>query len=89
MAVLNFSLIKYMNFCITFKNNHEYSTVDTIYFFFSISDVSSLLFNDDNNSCLPPRYHHVAVPGSNDRMESYLTLAVEAALICKELSNMS
>ncbi|VDI08643.1 Hypothetical predicted protein [Mytilus galloprovincialis] len=44
--------------------------------------VSSLLFNDDGNSCLPPRYHHVAIPGSHDRMESYLTLAVEAALIC-------
>ena len=51
----------------------------------TVSDVvvSSLLFNDDSNSCLPPRYQHIAVAGSTDRMESYLTLAVESALICK------
>ena len=28
-----------------------------------------------------PRYHHVSVPGSRDRSETYLSLAVEAALI--------
>lgn len=29
----------------------------------------------------PPRYHHVPVVGSRDRSETYLTLAVEVALI--------
>ena len=29
----------------------------------------------------PPRYRHVAVPGSRDRAETFLTLAVEAALL--------
>ena len=29
----------------------------------------------------PPKYHHVMIPGNRDRDESYLTLAMEAALI--------
>ena len=28
-----------------------------------------------------PQYHHVLIPGSQDRNESYLTLALEVALI--------
>ena len=39
------------------------------------------LNNDDQSTATPPRYQHVAVPGSRDRNESYLTLAMEAALI--------
>ena len=29
----------------------------------------------------PPKYQHVVIPGNRDRNESYLTLALEAALI--------
>lgn len=36
---------------------------------------------DDNPSCLPPRYHHVGVPGVKDKQQSYLTLALDVALI--------
>lgn len=36
---------------------------------------------DDQSTATPPRYQHVAVPGSRDRNESYLTLAMEVALI--------
>ncbi|XP_069127958.1 zinc finger SWIM domain-containing protein 5-like [Argopecten irradians] len=43
--------------------------------------LSSRLFAGETPSCLPPRYHHVAIPGNNDRHESYLTFALEVALI--------
>lgn len=36
---------------------------------------------EEATSSVPPRYHHVAVVGSRDRSETYLTLAVEVALI--------
>ena len=36
---------------------------------------------EEQSTATPARYHHVAVPGSRDRNESYLTLAMEAALI--------
>lgn len=36
---------------------------------------------EEATSSIPPRYHHVAVVGSRDRSETYLTLAVEVALI--------
>lgn len=36
---------------------------------------------EEATSGVPPRYHHVAVVGSRDRSETYLTLAVEVALI--------
>uniref|UniRef100_T1IH18 SWIM-type domain-containing protein n=1 Tax=Strigamia maritima TaxID=126957 RepID=T1IH18_STRMM len=36
---------------------------------------------EDGSNGLSPRYQHVAVPGSRDRNESYLTLALEVALI--------
>jgi len=39
------------------------------------------LGTDDQSSATPPHYQHVAVPGSRDRNESYLTLAMEVALI--------
>ncbi len=29
----------------------------------------------------PPKYQHVMIPGNRDRNESYLTLALEAALM--------
>ncbi|GFT99338.1 zinc finger SWIM domain-containing protein 5 [Nephila pilipes] len=55
-------------------------------------DVTSLLNSShlvnsshlEEGSVMPrerPRYHHVPVPGSRDRSETYLSLAVEAALI--------
>lgn len=36
---------------------------------------------EDASVNVPPRYHHVPVIGSRDRSETYLTLAVEVALI--------
>ena len=36
---------------------------------------------EDTSTSIPPRYHHVPVIGSRDRSETYLTLAVEVALI--------
>ncbi|GFG36101.1 hypothetical protein Cfor_12907, partial [Coptotermes formosanus] len=36
---------------------------------------------EDTSVTVPPRYHHVPVIGSRDRSETYLTLAVEVALI--------
>lgn len=36
---------------------------------------------EEPTSSVPPRYHHVPVVGSRDRSETYLTLAVEVALI--------
>jgi hypothetical protein len=36
---------------------------------------------EDTSVSVPPRYHHVPVIGSRDRSETYLTLAVEVALI--------
>ncbi|XP_024082029.1 zinc finger SWIM domain-containing protein 5-like [Cimex lectularius] len=36
---------------------------------------------DDTSLSVPPKYHHVAVVGSRDRSETYLSLAVEVALI--------
>ncbi|CAH1394075.1 unnamed protein product [Nezara viridula] len=36
---------------------------------------------DDSGSTIPPKYHHIAVVGSRDRSETYLSLAVEVALI--------
>ncbi|KAJ4448512.1 hypothetical protein ANN_10528 [Periplaneta americana] len=36
---------------------------------------------EDTSANVPPRYHHVPVIGSRDRSETYLTLAVEVALI--------
>lgn len=36
---------------------------------------------DDSGSSVPPKYHHIAVVGSRDRSETYLSLAVEVALI--------
>lgn len=35
----------------------------------------------DDGSIIPPRYQHVPVPISNDRNETYLTLAIEAAVL--------
>lgn len=37
--------------------------------------------NEDATNLAPLRYRHVPVPGSSDPWESYLTLALEAALI--------
>ncbi|XP_066974337.1 zinc finger SWIM domain-containing protein 5-like isoform X2 [Macrobrachium rosenbergii] len=37
--------------------------------------------NEDATNLAPLRYRHVPIPGSNDPWESYLTLALEAALI--------
>lgn len=36
---------------------------------------------EESGNVAPPRYHHVPVVGSRDRSETYLTLAVEVALI--------
>ncbi|XP_052129793.1 zinc finger SWIM domain-containing protein 5 [Frankliniella occidentalis] len=36
---------------------------------------------EEPTSTVPPRYHHVPVVGSRDRSETYLTLAVDVALI--------
>lgn len=36
---------------------------------------------EEASSTIPPRYQHVPVVGSRDRSETYLTLAVEVALI--------
>ncbi|XP_075216583.1 zinc finger SWIM domain-containing protein 5-like [Lycorma delicatula] len=36
---------------------------------------------EESSNSVTPRYHHVAVVGSRDRSETYLTLAVEVALI--------
>ena len=36
---------------------------------------------EEPTSSVPPRYHHVPVVGSRDRSETYLTLAVDVALI--------
>ncbi|XP_043244251.1 zinc finger SWIM domain-containing protein 4-like [Amphibalanus amphitrite] len=37
--------------------------------------------SEDGSNVTPPRYRHVPVPGSRDRAETFLTLAVEAALL--------
>lgn len=37
--------------------------------------------NEDVTNLAPLRYRHVPIPGSSDPWESYLTLALEAALI--------
>ncbi len=39
------------------------------------------LNSDETGIHIIPRYHHVQVIGSRDRSETYLTLAVELALI--------
>ncbi|XP_048760414.2 zinc finger SWIM domain-containing protein 6-like [Ostrea edulis] len=44
--------------------------------------LSGRLFSGDNHNCIPPRYRHVPIPNSKDRSESYLTMALEVALIC-------
>ncbi len=36
---------------------------------------------DSETEAPPPKYQHVVIPGNRDRNESYLTLALEAALI--------
>lgn len=36
---------------------------------------------EETSANVPPRYHHVPVVASRDRSETYLTLAVEVALI--------
>lgn len=40
-----------------------------------------LSIDGEQSSPTPPRYQHVAVSGSRDRNESYLSLAMEAALV--------
>ncbi|XP_052775843.1 zinc finger SWIM domain-containing protein 6-like isoform X2 [Mya arenaria] len=42
---------------------------------------SRLFFNENGSSCLPVRYNHRPVPGHCELTESYLTLALEIALI--------
>ncbi|KAL4235965.1 Zinc finger SWIM domain-containing protein 6 [Mactra antiquata] len=42
---------------------------------------SRLFFNENGSSCLPVRYIHKGIPGHCDSSESYLTLALEVALI--------
>ena len=42
---------------------------------------SRLFFNENGSSCLPVRYVHKTIPGHCDNSESYLTLALEVALI--------
>ena len=37
--------------------------------------------NEGESDAPPPKYQHVVIPGNRDRNESYLTLALEAALI--------
>lgn len=47
-------------------------------------DVSISNSSNEEGNTAPrerPRYHHVPVPGNRDRSETYLSLAVEAALI--------
>lgn len=44
---------------------------------------SRLFFNENGSSCLPIRYVHKVIPGHCDNAESYLTLALEVALIGK------
>ena len=44
-------------------------------------DAVGLNVDGEQSTATPPRYQHVGVPGSRDRNESYLTLAMEAALI--------
>lgn len=46
-----------------------------------VADAIGLNADGEPSAATPPRYHHVGVPGSRDRNESYLTLAMEAALI--------
>lgn len=48
------------------------------FFFFFFADP---LNADETGIHIIPRYHHVAVVGSRDRSETYLTLAVEVALM--------
>ena len=64
---------------------------DWIYFriYISIQFVTSVLFfpemyeqpSENDADAPPPKYQHVVIPGNRDRNESYLTLALEAALI--------
>lgn len=43
---------------------------------------NSLTFDtNEENSILPTRYQHISVPASNDRTETYLTLAFDAAIL--------
>ena len=42
---------------------------------------SRLFFNENGSSCLPIKYGHKAIPGHYDDGVSYLTLALEVALI--------
>ncbi|XP_052274168.1 zinc finger SWIM domain-containing protein 6-like [Dreissena polymorpha] len=42
---------------------------------------SRLFFNENGSSCLPARYGHRLIPGIDEPAESYLTLALEAALL--------
>ena len=42
--------------------------------------------NEGESDTPPPKYQHVVIPGNRDRNESYLTLALEAALIGKSIN---
>ena len=50
---------------------------------FCLSDPlsSRLFFNENGSSCLPIRHGHKPIPGHFDDGVSYLTLALEVALI--------
>ena len=53
--------------------------------FCSVSDPlsSRLFFNENGSSCLPIKYGHKIIPGHYDDSVSYLSLALEVALIGK------
>ena len=44
---------------------------------------SRLFFNENGSSCLPVKHGHKTIPGHYDDEVSYLTLALEVALIGK------
>ena len=46
---------------------------------------SRLFFNENGSSCLPIKHGHKVIPGHYDDSVSYLTLALEVALIGKYL----
>ena len=75
----------YLFVCILFLTNWIYLE----YWLVFIQFITSVLFfpemyeqpSENDADAPPPKYQHVVIPGNRDRNESYLTLALEAALI--------
>ena len=62
---------------------HDIVMLHLLIYKFYLSDPlsSRLFFNENGSSCLPIRHGHKAIPGHFDDGVSYLTLALEVALI--------